>query len=180
MTLTDALKTAPRDRDGVPILPLTVALSVLSPSGAGVRDETLRAALLNMSARAYVGSYEILREAADPSDTWDYTVGLEDVDVDSLEDVEPTYGYPWASYATWRLPDGYDAAELRAAGFIVAAYTPSGETFFGVDGGGYDFLSAHWGPLYLRHAADRHAYGWTVETDAGPIRVVPDDDPILG
>lgn len=300
-TLPAAVAAAPVHPDrGLPILPLSLAIRILSPRGAGIRDQTFEALIGRMARECYAVSHDDLK--VDPDGlTWDHTVGLDlddeeiaagyvtlrvtvdpegpdpddelapyhegpgpvvvytgpcndegeiddpgtgstvdptdpvavlryndrndgprkgfvagvfflrfggdwgvsfyvddpdhgDTEYDDIQDaldaardaarrdVEPSYGYPWAQSRAYRIPDRYDVSECRAAGFTVAEHTPSGVVYMGVDGGGYDFLSSHWGPLYLaRHARSYvDGYPWAVETDHGPILVCPDGHADLG
>jgi hypothetical protein len=57
-------------------------------------------------------------------------------------------GWPFA-WNTAAAIDKRDADDFAAAGFVVATHEPSGQTYAGIDGGGYDFLEAHWSRLYL-------------------------------
>ena len=41
----------------------------------------------------------------------------------------------------------YHADIIQRAGYVMAEQTATGETFAGIDGGGYDFNSAHKAPL---------------------------------
>lgn len=76
---------------------------------------------------------------------------------------ENCYGYPWAQYNCYQLQGGTErhSEALTQAGFRVAEHTPSGETYFGIDGGGYCF-DVHWVKLALLLAG---AQG--VPTDSG-------------
>ena len=59
------------------------------------------------------------------------------------------YGWPFAhNYAA--AIDERDADDFDAAGFVVARHEPSGQVYAGIDGGGYDFIEAHWSRVYLR------------------------------
>ncbi len=51
----------------------------------------------------------------------------------------------------------------------MARHEPSGQLYAGIDGGGYSFLSAQWGPLYLRFTPQNPVY---VPTANGLRRVV--------
>lgn len=58
-------------------------------------------------------------------------------------------GWPFA-WNTAAAIDVRDADDFAAAGFVVAEHVPSGQVYAGIDGGGYDFLEAHWSRVYLR------------------------------
>lgn len=57
-------------------------------------------------------------------------------------------GWPFA-WNTAAAIDERDADEFAAAGFVVATHEPSGQVYAGIDGGGYDFLEAHWSRVFL-------------------------------
>lgn len=86
---------------------------------------------------------------------------------------ESRYGYPWAWGWAFYV-DGHRIIEdLKAAGFVVATQTATGHVFCGIDGGGYDFASAH----HVVFAALRLArYGGKVDVNGnacipvGPVR----------
>lgn len=78
---------------------------------------------------------------------------------------ENRYGYPWANGWAYYVEGRYLVDDLQAAGFTVAEQTETGHLFCGIDGGGYDFQSAH----HVVFAALRLArYGGRVDTSAGP------------
>ena len=56
---------------------------------------------------------------------------------------ESRYGHPWAHSWAYYVDGHYLVDDLQAAGFVVAEQTDTGHLFCGVDGGGYDFQSAH-------------------------------------
>lgn len=63
---------------------------------------------------------------------------------------ESRYGCPWAWNWAYYLdypPDSKVIAAIKAAGYTVAEQTATGYLFAGIDGGGYDFDSAHKAPL---------------------------------
>lgn len=68
--------------------------------------------------------------------------------------------------------------DFAAAGFVVAEHTPSGDLYAGIDGGGYDFIEAHWSRAFLR----AHLHGKYsperiyMRTDAGLRRAVREGD----
>lgn len=57
-------------------------------------------------------------------------------------------GWPFAWHTAAAI-DERDADEFAAAGFVVATHEPSGQVYAGIDGGGYDFLEAHWSRVFL-------------------------------
>lgn len=86
---------------------------------------------------------------------------------------ESCYGYPWAHGWAYYVEGRYLVDDLQAAGFTVAEQTETGHLFCGVDGGGYDFQSAH----HVVFAALRLArYGGKVKVGdvdcipVGPVR----------
>lgn len=84
---------------------------------------------------------------------------------------ESRYGHPWAHGWAYFVEDKYLVSDLQAAGFVVAEQTETGHLFCGIDGGGYDFASAH----HVVFAALRLArYSGTVKVgDADCIPVGP-------
>ena len=56
-------------------------------------------------------------------------------------------GWPFAHNYAAQIGD-YQAERFARAGFVVARYR-DGQLYAGIDGGGYDFLAAHWFPAYL-------------------------------
>lgn len=63
---------------------------------------------------------------------------------------ESRYGYPWAWGWAYHIDSSdarYHADIIQRAGYVMAEQTAMGETFTGIDGGGYDFDSAHRAPL---------------------------------
>ena len=77
---------------------------------------------------------------------------------------ESRYGYPWAHNWAYYVEGRYLVDDLQAAGFTVAEQTETGHLFCGIDGGGYDFQSAH----HVVFAALRLArYGGKVDTSGG-------------
>ena len=60
------------------------------------------------------------------------------------------YGYPWAWGWAYHIDESdarYHADIIQRAGYVMAEQTATGETFAGIDGGGYNFNSAHRAPL---------------------------------
>lgn len=84
---------------------------------------------------------------------------------------ESANGWPWAQNSGYPI-DEREADDFHAAGFVVATHEPSGETYAGIDGGGYSMTDAHWAPLMAQRAAER--YGWPVRTSAGLRRFTTD------
>lgn len=86
----------------------------------------------------------------------DYIVELEltkTVDDDEVE-LEckswlPMWGYLWSFNNKWNTDWTRDNADIVAScGFRIFEDQREGEIYIGIDGAGYDFLSAHWIPLY--------------------------------
>lgn len=85
-----------------------------------------------------------------------------EVDVYELEDpyeksVLPSWGTMWSFNNSldedWARenPD-----KVKECGFRLYEYTKSGELYLGIDGGGYDFYSHHWVPLYKARGLEWH------------------------
>lgn len=87
---------------------------------------------------------------------------------------ESRYGYPWAHGWAYYIDEDQPEviADLQAAGFTVARQTATGYLFAGIDGGGYDFKSAH----HVRLAARRMAHRGALTPD-GAIPVGPPRSP---
>lgn len=79
---------------------------------------------------------------------------------------ENACGHPFAWNYAFTIEQRRDAEDFARAGFVVAVYD-GGQAWAGIDGGGYDFIGAHWVPLYL----GRHV-GEYVRTSQGLRRVV--------
>lgn len=78
----------------------------------------------------------------------DEVIGIYESEYDAEDAVrerreESRYGYPWAWNWAFYVDGHYLVDDLRAAGFVVAEQTGTGYLFCGVDGGGYNFQSAH-------------------------------------
>lgn len=86
---------------------------------------------------------------------------------------ESRYGYPWAHGWAYYVEDRHLVDDLRAAGFVVAEQTETGHLFCGVDGGGYDFQSAHhvvFAALRLARYGDKVKVGDADCIPVGPVR----------
>lgn len=57
-------------------------------------------------------------------------------------------GWPFA-WNTAAEVSRFEIDAFAAAGFVIARHEPSGTLYAGIDGGGYDFLEAHWSRVYL-------------------------------
>ena len=114
----------------------TCTVTELSAS-AGVYRLRLTATEMNADIVAWKATTTTAsaRDAADAANLEDYRANA--------------YGWPFAhNYAA--AIDEREADDFAAAGFIVAQHEPSGQVYAGIDGGGYDFLEAHWSRVYLR------------------------------
>lgn len=87
---------------------------------------------------------------------------------------ESRYGYPWARQWAHYVEDRYLVDDLRAAGFTVAEQTDTGYLFCGIDGGGYDFQSAHhvvFAALCLARYGGKVEVGDADCIPVGPVRL---------
>lgn len=109
------------------------------------------------------------REDYDTKDESEATEAAQAANVEAYR--ESANGWPWAQNSGYPI-DEREADDFGAAGFVVATHEPSGQTYAGIDGGGYGFTDAHWAPLMAQRAAGR--FGWPVRTSAGLRRFTTD------
>lgn len=69
----------------------------------------------------------------------------------NIKCTEATYSFPFAWNTYWVLPSWIPVELAQKAGFIVYNDYDNNENVIGIDGGGYDFYSQHWVPLYISY-----------------------------
>ena len=75
------------------------------------------------------------------------------------DDALPMWGTLWAfsdSADNWWLEDGNGIEVLSKCGFRTFEHNEEFGYFFGIDGMGYDFMKAHWIPLYKARGLHWH------------------------
>ncbi len=78
---------------------------------------------------------------------------------------EATYNFPFAWNTYWILPSYIPVELAQKADFLVYDDNENNIRVMGIDGGGYDFYSSHWGPLYISYCQLNKRM---VDTEKGP------------
>ena len=78
---------------------------------------------------------------------------------------EATYNFPFAWNTYWILPNYIPIELAQKAGFLVYDDNENNIRVMGIDGGGYDFYSNHWVPLYISYCQLNKRM---VDTEKGP------------
>lgn len=95
----------------------------------------------------------------DEYDASDIALGL------NLNMTEPIHNYPFAWNTYWKVPSYIPIDLIQDAGFIVYNNIEDSSVYMGIDGGGYDFMSHHWAPLYISYCVRNRKM---VDTINGP------------
>lgn len=83
----------------------------------------------------------------------------------NIKCTEATYNFPFAWNTYWVLPNYIPVELAQKAGFIAYEDNENNKTVIGIDGGGYDFYSQHWVPLYISYCQlNKHM----IATEKGP------------
>ena len=104
---------------------------------------------------AYDVETEIYTVALDTGESVE--VADEDMELDHYDEL-PMWGTMWSfgdSADDWWLSDGNGIRMMSFCGFRIYEHDEWG-FFFGIDGAGYDFYSAHWIPLYKARGLKWH------------------------